>query len=186
MQRSNMNEKVGASRHILGALALALSLGGGTGCVSGAGSDDGKGAPTNQGNTEEEDCRGTLSGAVTGTFGRCVQTSVTETQSGRVTHGFVGVVGEYQVTVMFDFETEPPAPGTYDWTNLSDYQATVGFLGWSASWDAQYDEVPEGDLVLNLTGGSGARLEGTVEATAIPVLADESTGNVDIELTFPL
>jgi hypothetical protein len=178
-----MNETVGTSKHILGALALALSLGG-TGCVFGVAPADDEGAPQN-GNTDVEDCRGTLSGAVSGTFGRCVQTAVTETPSGRVSHGFVGLAGDYQVTIIFDFETEPPASGTYDWTNLKKYQATVGVLGWSATWDAQYDDVPEGDFVLNLTGGSGARLVGTLEAVAIPTLADESTGDVNIELTFP-
>jgi hypothetical protein len=179
-----MNERVGTSRRFLGVLALALSLGGGTGCAMTAGPSDRAPAPGEE-NTEVEDCRGTLSGAVTGTFGRCVQTTVTETPSGRVTHGFGGIVGEQQVTISFDFETDPPAPGTYDFANLTGYQATVGLLAWNASWDAESDDVPEGDLTLNLTGGSGARLEGTLEAVAIPLLADQSSGDVIIELTFP-
>jgi hypothetical protein len=179
-----MNERAVTSRRVLGALALALSLGGGTGCAMTAGPSEGEPTPPEE-NTEVEDCRGTLSGAVTGTFGRCVQTSVTETPSGRISHGFVGIVGEQQITISFDFETDPPARGTYDFTNLTDYQATVGFLAWNASWDAQSDAVPEGDFTLNLTGGSGARLEGTLEAIAIPLLADQSSGDVIIELTFP-
>jgi hypothetical protein len=178
-----MNGTARASRHILGALALVLSLGGGTACGSNAEPSDDENAPPD-GNTEV-DCRGTLSGAVTGTLELCVQTSVTETPSGTVSHGFIGLVGDHQVTVIFGFETEPPAPGTYDWTNLTDYQATVGLVSWAASWDAQYDDVPEGDLVMELTGGSGSRLEGTLEATAVPVLADLSSGDVNIELTFP-
>jgi hypothetical protein len=179
-----MNGTIGASRFVLGALALALSLGG-TGCVFDSDSSGDDGTGPGDGNPEVEDCRGTLSGAVTGTFSRCAQTSVTETPSGKVSHGFVGLVGDHQVTIVFGFETEPPAAGTYDWMNLTDYQATVGLLGWGASWDAQYDDVPDGDFALYLSGGSGARLEGTLEAVAVPVLADVSTGNVDIELTFP-
>jgi hypothetical protein len=178
-----MSGTLGTARHVLGTLALALSLGGGTGCTNTEPTDDGTG-PGDE-TPEVEDCRGTLSGALTGALSHCSQTSVTESPSGTVTHGFVGLVGDDQITIVFGFETEPPAPGTYDWMNLTDYQATVGLLGWSASWDAQYDDVPDGDFVLHLTGGSGARLEGTLEAVAIPVLADESTGNLHIELTFP-
>jgi hypothetical protein len=184
MEHGDRASFAGAVRHVVGVGALVLGVGTLPGCIflPSPVDDDfgGEQAP------EQDDCTGTVSGVVVGTIEHCTQTMVTETPSGRVTHGFVGLVGEQQITITFGFESDPPEAGTYDSTNLTDYQVAVGFLGWAASWDAKYDDAPDGNMTLHLSGGQGARLVGSVDAVCPPVLADESSGNVTVALRFPL
>jgi hypothetical protein len=178
-------------------LAACSSNGGSGSSAGGAGAPgfDGSTSSTggSGGGTEDDatvgrlqDCSGQLSGPIVATIGRCSQTTSVNTDATTgmvvsVTHGFIAYAGQLQVAAVFSFKQEPPSAGTYDGSDLAEYEATVGAILYGAP-------SPGGSLTLNLSGVNGSKLTGTLDAVMPPVNAiftDAGPGNEILHLAFP-
>jgi hypothetical protein len=137
--------------------------------------------------TRLRDCAGQMSGALAGTVDFCGQTSVVDGSTGQVTHGLIGTLGSHQFNVLFSFTHDPPSPGTYDESNLDSYQNNVDVLAYVAIFDRANPSAAVGSMTIQLAGGSGLALTGSLDTEMTPELAlsDAGMGHVTLHLVFP-
>ena len=89
--------------------------------------------------------------------------------------------------VSFSFAEETPAAGTYDRSNLVDYGVYVDAIAYTASFDTKYPSKATGSISVHLTGGTGAKLTGTLDGVAPPgpLAGGGGAGEVKVHLEFP-